>query len=78
MGNRKAGTGNKLKGVSARDWRAKRFKDLNYKVRPSYHFYVTNLAAQHAISKVELLRRAIALYVETYGGPVLPEGSEEE
>lgn len=73
--NWKAGAGNEPKGVPARECGTKRFKDLNFKVRPPYHFYVTNLAAQRGISKVDLLRRAIALYVEKCGGPVLPEGS---
>lgn len=48
-----------------------KWKDLNFKVDPEYHFYVSNLATQHRISKVELLRRAIALYTEKYGGPKL-------
>jgi hypothetical protein len=62
------------KGVSSRERGAKRFKDLNFKVDPSFHYFVSNLAAQQRITKIELLRRAISLYVEKFGPPSLPDG----
>lgn len=54
-----------------------KWKDLNFKVDPDYYYLINNLAAQHRLTKVELLRRAMALYMEKHGGPVLLEAQLE-